>query len=332
MLQSRFGAVDIRLCGWAVRAVLLLWLVLASRLVQSAWAAEWSVDLPPSPGITGARFELWTPPATSRGEAWRVVVLVSAYEGAAGIYGEPEWRRWAEVNRAVLVRHRVVNEGERFVLVRGEVLAAALVRGLERLAEMSTHPEIATVPWVATGLSQAGWQAHSLANARPDRVAAVIAWHASTNVRDPAQYEHPGGRQVPMLHLMAGRERFPIDVRPAVIAARGQGAPWAYALQVGVAHHELGPVELPLAWLTAVLTGRLAPAGAGSLRPIRLEGGWVARSVEIATDPFDRRVTRADVAAWHEAAADREELPWWPDEQTARAWLAATPVEPGAGN
>ncbi len=328
MLQSRFGAVDVRLCGWAVRAVLLLWLVLASRLVQSAWAAEWSVDLPPSPGITGARFELWTPPATSRGEAWRVVVLVSAYEGAAGIYGEPEWRRWAEVNRAVLVRHRVVNEGERFVLVRGEVLAAALVRGLERLAEMSTHPEIATVPWVATGLSQAGWQAHSLANAYPDRMVAVIAWHASTNVHDPAQYEQPGGRRVPMLHLMAGRERFPIEVRPAVVAARRQGAPWAYALQVGVAHHNLGPAALPLAWLTAVLDQRLPNQGGDGLRPIVLERGWVARSREVELEPADRRVTMAAVTPWIEAATDREELPWWPDEHSARVWLALTPVEP----
>jgi hypothetical protein len=300
-------------------------------------AADFTARLErPPAGVSRAQFELWVPDSLGP-KAMRAVIAVPDYEGGRTIHDDAAWRQFAEQTQCAVLRYVLERPEPQLKLAKGVPAAAGLEAGLEELARLAARPELARVPWVLTGLSQSAWQAQSIANERPERTLAVLAWHAATSARAPEVYLAPQGHAVPMLHLMAGQERFPISMESFVRDACLRGAVWTYQLQVGVPHQRLGDPSYPLVWLGSVLAQRLADDGA--LKVINPAHGWRATLVAYEPVPGDRRIAKADIFPPSKDPEDgrpkggnRDSVFWLPDETSARAWLAAFPVEPPTGH
>ncbi len=304
--------------------------LLFALLPALGFSAEFSATLSPPPaGVTTARFTLWLPDSvTATPSPLRAIIATADYEAGKEIYRHRAWREFAARERCAVLLHLIQWDHPRFKLARGEIATVAFEQGLAQLANLSGRDDLCTVPWVLTGLSQSGWQAHALANLRPARTVAILPFHPSTGTHGPEDYLHAGTQDVPALLTMAGREVFPIEVLPFARTGALRGRPWTYLLQPGVPHHRIGPQEFPLQWLAAVFALRLAPDG--TLRSIDPDTGWRADYSEYSPQPNDRRAHVVKIFAASSTSPDlrRGPLLWLPDEPTARAWQSAVQSRP----
>jgi hypothetical protein len=288
-------------------------------------AAEWTFSPAPTPaGLTEARVRLFVPDTLLHsGQALRAVVAASDYQAGREVYVDSAWRAFAEREQCALLLHALGQDHPRFKLAKGETAVAALEDALQHFAGVARRPELARVPWVLVGLSQSAWQAHALANLRPERTLALIPFHASTSPHAPETYAHPGTQDVPTLLVMAAEETFPIEMLSFAQKGATSGRPWTYFLQLRVPHHQLGPPDFPLRWLGAVLAQRLAPDG--TLRRLETARAWRAAYREVKPQPNRRDVAHAAIVSPHEerVGPGADAWVWLPDEATARAWLAA---------
>lgn len=316
------------------RACLVFLVAVISICGGLGWtqAAEFAAKLErPPAGVSRAQFELWVPDSLGPRRA-RAVIATSDYEGGRMVFDDAVWKQFAENSHCVMLRFVLERPEPQLRLAKGGSAAAGLEAGLEELARLATRPEVVRIPWILTGLSQSAWQAHSIANERPGRTLAVVAWHAATSARAPEVYLAPQGRGIPMLHLMAGLERFPIAMESFIRDACSLGALWTYQLQVGVPHQKLGESAYPVIWLTSVLSLRLAKDG--TLQDLQPDQGWRGSLEAYESVPGDRRVAKIEIrppTKRREIESVSESRPgssfWLPDETSARAWLGAHPIE-----
>jgi len=201
-------------------------------------------------------------------------------------------------------------------------------RSLTELGALSSHPELATVPWALWGHSGGGHWAGGMTLLHPDRVAAAwlrsgVPQVTSTGGQLTPYVISDATRQVPVMCNLGVNEgvidktsRF-AGVWPGVeayfLATRAKGGLVGLSVDP-LSSHDVGNQRyLAIPWFDACLTARL-PAKAGDpLRPMSQEESYIAPLL-----PAEPKVALPVAAV--KFTGDLEKSVWLPNEAVAIAW------------
>lgn len=184
-----------------------------------------------------------------------------------------------------------------------------LFTALSEAATVSGRPDLESAPLLLYGMSGGGPEASGFTARHPDRVAGLF-------LRVPETVEsltNEDAHGVPTYAVLAELDVF-VDnaaVAEAFAGNRGAGALWALAMEAGVPHFALTPVQraLTLNWMRTILEARLSASASGHpLQAIGEATGWLG---DQAT---------GTVASWATYAGDPAAASWLPSQTTAEDW------------
>ncbi|MFT5125844.1 MAG: pimeloyl-ACP methyl ester carboxylesterase [Kiritimatiellia bacterium] len=203
----------------------------------------------------------------------------------------------------------------------------AFIDGLEELAQMSGHPELATVPWALWGHSGGGHWVGGMALRYPKRVAAV--WLRSgvpllqPNTDRTSMKVHTvpdAALQVPMMCNPGTKEGVTVKdgrfagVWPAnesfFTELRSRGGLIGVAVDPLTAHECGNQRYMAIPWLNACLSARLPKVNGEPLQPMQTDSAWLAPLLG----------TEAVPAA--DFKGDPLKAVWLPNEAIAKSWMA----------
>ncbi len=277
-----------------------------------------SIDqtLPPGENYDKAEFRLWLPPEVLTVRA--ALILVPGSNGDGRPMAEDEtWRTFATRHGLALVGVRLTDKAhdqsfiEHYVNVsRGS--GQALLTALDRFAERSNHPELATAPLLLWGMSAGGEFNYEFVAWKPERVLAFVVNKGGIYYTALASQ---AARNVPGILFIGGKD---LDSRVHIITGlfdlnRRAGALWALAEESAVAHVVGRSIDVARILYEDVLSLRL---DGGNLKPLNAKSGFIA---DLKTKTF--RPAEG-------APTGTEATGWLPTERVARAWLAMVTEKP----
>lgn len=245
---------------------------------------------------------LFLPQKVNRADA---VVVVIQWGLGAPLFGDTQLRNLAQTSGlALLLAWINPISDDQAPNADAAVGADALVLLLQRLAQDSGHPEVATAPLMFWAHSAAGPFGPSFAGVLPERTIAFVRYHSGPLLGADLKVV----AQIPALFFCGGKDTT-VDANGRGCSETGKGlwengralgAPWTYALEPEATHGN--PADLPIAdellipWMSAVLRQRL-PSNPGLT--LRMVNGL-------------------------EGAQSTPEAGWLPDEATRRGWQTVT--------
>lgn len=259
-----------------------------------------------------ASFHAWVPESP---KPLRAAFLISLH--GMGTIDHPVLRRFAEEESIALVGL----DGP--FIQRGAYPVELMDPYLERLGELSGHPELATVPVFTFGHSNGTGFATVYAVDRADRLIGWISYHSGHGW----QLLLPGVEDAPglVMHgqldkwLENGHEQAVKDLRSQ------RNAPVAMMLEGNVGHGPVDPVatwEFIVDYCKALLRTRLNDDG--SLRPAVIEDGWLGGL-------YDRQAGGQQllpIAPYNSFNGERSTANWLPDQTFAEIWQTYGTVNP----
>lgn len=225
----------------------------------------------------------------------------------------------------VLAMHCRSREREDMIVIPEKGVGRALFTALDQFAGLARRPELKSAGIIAMGWSGAGSLVGRLAEYRPERYVAGIAYA-------PGQYEPLGMDTIelsnqairsPQLIIANGADNINGTERPYGYFRKyfDRGAPWSFAVQNRTPHCCLqNAAPLILDWLHAVLTIDAKNRGAGSHGFLRVE-------ISGTRDEWKRPVFNAiSSRVGAKSKARPGELPagWMPSTVFAQTWLTFT--------
>ena len=225
---------------------------------------QYEISLPQSDAAVGAIF----------------VVLGGGRE-VIDFYNDPELFRFAsDQNVALLLARHCGGINGDMNTDPSKGAARALTTALDQLAQESRHGELQTVKLMLFGFDDSGALAARFPIAAPDRTLGVIAYAA------PLQgiTLTPAAAHTPQLILANAAD----SVNPPAVALDyfqrhfAKGAPWAFAIQNGVAQYGGLANTKPLlfAWMQSILDAMPGPAAAIALASAERRGYWLYLRLE----------------------------------------------------
>jgi hypothetical protein len=251
-----------------------------------------------------ARFHAYMPKEVRRLKA---AFLISRH--GMGTIDHPVLRRFADEDSVGLVGV------EGAPVQRGCYPLNLLDEPLQRLGQLSGHPELATVPVLTFGHSNGTGFATVYASGRPERLIGWISYHSGYDW----QLLLPGVEQAPGLVMHGHLDRWLDNGQEQAVQnlRRQRNAPVGMMLEANVGH---GPVDTVATWQFVVAFCRAAMRsrlGDGDqLRPVVIANGWLGGR-------YDRRVggqQELPVAPYAAFAGDASTLNWLPDREFAEIW------------
>jgi hypothetical protein len=214
-----------------------------------------------------------------------------------------ELRTLAAEHGLVILGHR----GRNLTLPNSPAADQLLLGAVRTAAELSGHPELPTAPMLVYGLGPGGPEAFGFTDRNSERVAGLF-------LKVPLRASLASGTalSVPTYIVLAELDAF-VDnaaVTAAFEAHRRAGAPWALAMEQGMIHHSLSPIqrEVTIRWMRTILKLRLPRGRAETLREIDETSGWLGD-----------RVT-GEAWDWTKYPGDRALASWLPSHPTAKQW------------
>ncbi len=205
----------------------------------------------------------------------------------------------------------------RTVLTNGPAGDQVLFDAVQTAAALSGHAELPTAPVLMYGLSAGAPLASGFTARNPERVAGLFL-KVPVGVSSLTSGDALG---VPTYMVQAELDAF---VNNAAVTAtfesnRGAGALWARALELGVVHHSLSPLqrEVTINWMSTILSLRLPARRSHRLREIRETEGWLGNSLT------------GEAVRWGAYRGDRALASWLPSHSTAKEWeklVSAAPI------
>ncbi|WPJ96242.1 hypothetical protein SH580_00815 [Coraliomargarita algicola] len=199
---------------------------------------------------------------------------------------------------------------------RGVDDVAILDQHLQRLAELSGHPELPHVPIMTFGHSNGTGFAASWPRDRPEQVIAWVAFHPGFS----NYLQYPNTETVPAMVMCGTADKYLLRSRQDEVVAKmrqTRDAAMCVMMEGGVGH---GPADADATWefiteyLKAAMRIRLAEDG--TLKPVDIEAGWLG-----AVYDFEAGGRQAlDVAPYTKFKGDRSTANWLPDGAFAEAW------------
>jgi hypothetical protein len=190
---------------------------------------------------------------------------------------------------------------------------------LQKLAEESGHPELASAPLLFWGHSTAGPFGSSFASLHPERVIGFIRYHSGPVTGADLNVI----RHMPALFFCGGKDPG-VDangrhctemVKELWASGRTLGAPWTFAVEPDATHGDPKDLkkanDLVIPWITAVLRQRLSSEGV-ALRDISDASTWMGNNQP------------GEVAAYSTFPGSKADASWLPDEASARGWQRIT--------
>jgi hypothetical protein len=260
--------------------------------------------------------KMWVPPGP---EPVRGVLL----HGNPGGYGDTRNQPRDGRLQEFAARHRFAIMGVTS-FPGGEVyphLAEVIVRSMDDWAELGFHPEIAHLPMIARGSSNAGVTAYSLAAYAPERMVCI-----TPNV-GPRYNPYPPPDEmlrVPaLMHVGPEDPFFPDGVeatRELFDYARPKGALWAWDAEKGKGHEIAHIDDVDMKYYEQIIPMRLPKDAGPRGGPVRLvelpeESGWLAD-----TDSWGSGLTY--VAPFADYERDRDAAAWLPTADLAFLYRA----------
>jgi hypothetical protein len=234
-----------------------------------------------------------------------------------GTIDHPVLRRFADENDIALVG--ILGAP----VQRGLCPVSLLDEHIEKLAKMTNHPELATVPVFTFGHSNGTGFATVYASRRPGRVIAWISYHSGWSW----QLQFPNLEKTPGL-VMHGQKDQWLDHGQEQIVKHLRGArdaPVTMMLEGNVGHGPVNPAatwEFIVEFCKAAMRVRLGEGG--QLRPVVIEQGWLGEN-------YDRvKGGQQDlaIAPYDKYAGDRSIANWLPDKQFAEVWRLYGKTDP----
>jgi hypothetical protein len=191
---------------------------------------------------------------------------------------------------------------------------------LPRFAQDAGHPELATVPFVASGFSAGGGFANRLVMEAPERVIAAAPCSAYIQV------DRPESLTVPTLTLSGELEtRLNNHIDGLIRTYRVGGAPHVWGTVQGKAHEGADQASLVMPFLSTIV-GLRYPAGADPRQPVALlpvdtTKGWLVDHTTWAS-PAVKIVPVA------EYTGDRQTSGWLPTRKMAYLYRAYATYNP----
>jgi|GEM_PF-2830740 len=223
-------------------------------------------------------------------------------------------------------------------------LGRHILDGLAAMGARGHHPELAALPMIATGGSNAGSFSYGMLCLAPERMIGI-----TPNVGGYHELEAPeAARSVPAwIHIGALDELSSngVERTEALFALNGAKGPLLWAWDAEMKGHENGGADhVDFAFWEAVLEARLpvrvpAPGRPAVLRPMDRMKGW-----HVDHRSWDHRIVKIFPAAELPAQAEPGRYGWLPNEGLARLYqanatrsrplqlaLADKPAAPAAG-
>ena len=200
-------------------------------------------------------------------------------------------------------------------------LARVVIAAMDDWAKLGFHPEIANLPLIARGSSNAGVTAYSLACYVPER---MICFTPNVGPRYTPPSPPDAALKVPALLHVGTEDPFFRDgverTRQLFADARPRGALWAWTAEQGKGH-EIGHIDdIDMEFYDTCIALRLPPdadprRGPVALREIPQDQGWLA-------DPASWKSGITHVAPWSDYAGDKSAACWLPTQDIAFLYRA----------
>lgn len=199
-------------------------------------------------------------------------------------------------------------------------------QALTDLANLSGHPELATVPWALWGHSGGGHWAGGMVMLHPERIAAawlrsgVPLFEANPDRTSIKAHTLPeAALQVPIMCNPGTKEGFTVkdgrfaSVWPANVAffhaVRSKGGLVAVAIDPLTAHECGNQRYLAIRWLDTCLEARLPDTAGQPLKPIPITEAWLAKLGE------------TEAAKSSEFSGEPLKAVWLPNQSFAELWM-----------
>ncbi len=202
-------------------------------------------------------------------------------------------------------------------LTNGPASDQLLLDAVQTASASSGHSELPIAPLLLYAISSGAPQASGFTARNPERVAGLFL-KVPLAVSSVTSGE---ASQVPTYVVQAELDAFVNNA--ATTAAfegnRAAGALWARAMERGVVHHSLSPLQrqVTINWMSTILALRLPTRHSAPLRVIRETRGWLGN---LAT---------GETARWAAYRGDRAVASWLPSKRTADDWeilVSAAPI------
>jgi pimeloyl-ACP methyl ester carboxylesterase len=243
-------------------------LTLTSLLISLHCQATYQVTIEPQAGEAFARAEytLWIPEGLD--QIQRIILHQHGCGDAAQTAGQTatddlHWRLLAQKTQSALLGSSLWPQGECPDWCDPDNgTERAFLQALDELAQLSSHPEVATVNWVIWGHSGGGYWTQSMLTKHPERFDAAIFQSAAFRLRenrDTALQSVPYSVDVPMLiHIgleEKGHERFNALYEDGIATfslMRKQNAPVTLMIDPASGHGTGNTRYLTIPWIAAV--------------------------------------------------------------------------------
>jgi len=291
-------------------------MILASSALARQGPAVFDETIPPGANYDKAEFRLWVPPGI--GQVRAVLVLVPGSNGDGRPMAEDAfWQSFAVKQRLAIVACRFTDKPheqsflEDYVDVSGGS-GQALIDAVSSLARKSSHPEIATAPFLMWGMSAGGQVDYEFAAWKPERVIAFVVNKGGVYY---SALVPRAARNVPALLFVGEKDlEFRINTIAGLFAVnRRAGALWAYVVEPDTAHAVGRSRDLGAMFFEDVMAMRL---GGDTITPVADKSGFIGDLKAVTFQPI--------------ATAPAPTVPtaWLATERIARAWQAVMTGKP----
>jgi dienelactone hydrolase len=284
--------------------------LMARRRIETFEIGDFAMYVPASvPLVRGVILALGGPDTRGFATGKRMGAPIADVEASLQILGQ-RFRTLASTHGLAIVgtsRVRMPNEPASDSLLFGAV---------ERLAAKSGRPEISVPYFLMYGMAAGAPEASGFTARNPMSVAGLF-------LKVPLGASSVSGRalEVPTYMVLAELDA-PVNNAASTAAFesnRGAGALWGLAMERGVPHHSLSPLQrqVTVNWISTILERRLPyEPGWDPLYGISEASGWLGN-----------RIT-GEALPWANYAGDRTLASWLPSEAIATEW--ETLVAPAA--
>jgi hypothetical protein len=208
-------------------------------------------------------------------------------------------------------------------ILRMGTLHFSYQESLERLAKISGIPQLAHLPFVATGASAAGGRASTAARKLPElAVACAPTLIGAAGIEEVDKYA-----QVPFLHIVGSKDG--VHLRQVVEAAaveREKHALWGAAPMWWVYHHTHKQMALMDPYFADCVARRVPSGhdfstGPAKLNALKEEDGYLG-----LIDSWETNYPQA--VPFKDYQGDRSKTVWLPTSRVARAWQSFVSYDP----
>ncbi|WDE95311.1 hypothetical protein PQO03_06205 [Lentisphaera profundi] len=187
---------------------------------------------------------------------------------------------------------------------------------IEKLAELSGHPELTTAPIMTFGHSNGTGFAASFPRDWHQRTIAWVAFHPGYS----GYLQFPNTEKVPSMVMCGTIDKYLLNARQDETVAqmrKEKNAAMNVMMEGGVGH---GPADQDATWifirdfLKAAMDFRLNEDG--TLKPVVIEQGWLGARYDLEKGGRQDLI----IAPYADFKGDKSTANWFPSESFAKAW------------